>query len=592
MLLHLRPVTGQVVGQSQAGLQFRWTDHGQERRADRVVNMRDGQALADRLAVALLAGAAEVGGARHAVVGPHPTAAASADDEALQQPRSWLGRAATGGELPAVVAQRGPVGLILGPGDVAGMVIAHEDLHLVQRPAPPWPAPPQAGQSCALLPALPVHVGPRVGRIAHHLMNGLVAGLHPDQRVGRRATPIAPGDAQPMLAEETQRRAGAPVLLKLGEDRAQRPLHLRVGVERHLPIGATDVADGQQQRQLPAARLAHPRAVQAGLDAVQLHFANGAAQAQQQAIVEVARIVDGVLIADQHPGQRRQFQQPIPFGRVAGQTRDLQGQDEPHLAQAHRGDHPREAITLVGRRAAGRTLALIRVDDRDLLGAPAQALGALGEAILAASALRVALHLCRAGLADIDEGALREMARGDLGIGRCPQRGRGARPGDTARGVVLNHGSLTASPQPVDDSGPAAARSGSSPAPGAGGPSPGSSPIEVTLRTLRWGPEAPRLRLVPVSGRRVCPAWLAAASCCFPSRDALASCRRRTSAARSRSAVKFKGVTAWSDGGEPSIVVPPALTLPEGPISGGHQEAGTYCRLPSGSSITHCRSPA
>src|SRR5947209_4313590 len=59
---------------------------------------------------------------------------------------------------------------------------------------------------------------------------------------------------------------------------------------------------------------------------------------------------------------------------------------------------------LVLRRAAGRALALVLIDDRDLRGVPAQVLGALDEAILPPRALGMALHLGGAGLADVDEG--------------------------------------------------------------------------------------------------------------------------------------------------------------------------------------------
>ncbi|MBI2760576.1 MAG: hypothetical protein HYX51_04015 [Chloroflexi bacterium] len=70
------------------------------------------------------------------------------------------------------------------------------------------------------------------------------------------------------------------------------------------------------------------------------------------------------------------------------------------------------------RGTAGAALALVVVDDRDLLGCPAPVLRPLGQGILPPSALRMALDLGGTGLADIDEGLPGQVPGRDLGVGR------------------------------------------------------------------------------------------------------------------------------------------------------------------------------
>jgi hypothetical protein len=47
---------------------------------------------------------------------------------------------------------------------------------------------------------------------------------------------------------------------------------------------------------------------------MQLRLAHGALQAQQQAIVERAKVVDSIAVDDQGVGQRTQFEQALKVG--------------------------------------------------------------------------------------------------------------------------------------------------------------------------------------------------------------------------------------------------------------------------------------
>src|SRR5205085_603433 len=83
----------------------------------------DGQALADRLAVALMASVADVGRAGGPVVRPHPAATAAADHQPLEYATTPTGRTTAGLELRAVVLERRADGEMAVPRDVGRMGI-------------------------------------------------------------------------------------------------------------------------------------------------------------------------------------------------------------------------------------------------------------------------------------------------------------------------------------------------------------------------------------------------------------------------------------------------------------------------------------
>src|SRR5262245_38158252 len=177
--LDLGALAVERLAERQQSLELDRADHGQERRADRPIDMLEGQALADRLPVALPARDAAVAGARGAVVDLHPTAAAPANDDPLQQGTARPGRPPAGRELAGVVAQHRSIGQIPFPTDVRGVVVLQQDLAGVEREPATRPRGTQA-QRAALAPP-PVGVGPRVDRIAQDEMDSLVGRLGPDQ---------------------------------------------------------------------------------------------------------------------------------------------------------------------------------------------------------------------------------------------------------------------------------------------------------------------------------------------------------------------------------------------------------------------------
>ena len=155
------------------------------------------------------------------------------------------------------------------------------------------------------------------------------------------------------------RRAGAG---EQGEHVPDGLLHTGIRVEHHLAGGVVDQPDRQAHPQFAAAGLGQLPADEAGPDEVQFGLAHGALQPEQQPVVEVGRVIQPVLVADQRGRHGADLQQSVPVGVVAGQPGHLQAQHDPGAAHADLGDQMLEAFPVGGR---GAGLALVGVDGDD-----------------------------------------------------------------------------------------------------------------------------------------------------------------------------------------------------------------------------------
>jgi hypothetical protein len=102
---------------------------------------------------------------------------------------------------------------------------------------------------------------------------------------------------------------------------------------------------------------------------VELGLAEGALEAEQHAIVEVAGVIQSVLVADERVGQPADLQQPVPVCVVAGQSAALEAEYDTGPSHADVGHEPLEAFSVGG---GGARVALVDIDDDDLFGCPAQ----------------------------------------------------------------------------------------------------------------------------------------------------------------------------------------------------------------------------
>jgi len=181
--------------------------------------------------------------------------------------------------------------------------------------------------------------------------------------------------------------------------------------------------------QLAAGRLVAQAPVQAGADQVQLGPRHRPLQPEQQAIVEVARRVDPVLVGDQRPGEGAEVEQLVPVGRGAGKPRNLKREDHADLAEPDLGDQLLEAEAALARCARA---ASVLVDDGDRLGRPVERERPLAQGVLARLRFQVALELRGRRLAHVDDRPPPPMLLADLGLAhRAPPR-EGAPPGARA----------------------------------------------------------------------------------------------------------------------------------------------------------------
>ena len=351
-------------------------DGVEQQLADRGVDAVAGDRLAarpaalDRLADALVVG--DQRAAALVVADGHPPAAAAADEQALQQRRPFAG--GPGGPLGAVgvrvAGEQALVALELVPADVAEVGVRDQRRPLLARQLlhARLPVGRLAGAAAA------VDERARVARVVP------VAERHPDKLALALAAADAGGEAQPLAVEglhDGARRAGA---LEGGEQVAERLLDALVGVERDLAGGVGDEPDRQRQRQLAAAGLGEDAPAQARAQEVQLRLRHLPLEPEQQPVVELARVVEAVLVQDQRLGERADLEQPVPIGVVAGEAGDLEPEHDPGPADPDLPDEALEALAVGG---GGARAALVLVDHDDLLGRPAERDRALAERVLA-----------------------------------------------------------------------------------------------------------------------------------------------------------------------------------------------------------------
>src|ERR1022692_2040015 len=149
----------------------------------------------------------------------------------------------------------------------------------------------------------------------------------------REPATTAPWKSQTLPAElldDRYGRAQAPEGFKQQPDAL---LHLLVRIENHLRADVVKKADGKRDRQCTAPGLVQQSTLHARLQHVQLSLAHGALQSQQQAVVELCRIVDTVLVENERIGEGAQLQQTVPIGGVASESRYLQPQHQAGAAQ-------------------------------------------------------------------------------------------------------------------------------------------------------------------------------------------------------------------------------------------------------------------
>ncbi len=232
----------------------------------------------------------------------------------------------------------------------------------------------------AALTAPPIGERACVARVVQDLEHPVVAEGEPSEGALVRPGLHRGGEGEPLGGEGLQGGPGRAGAGEGGEQAGDGVAHALVRVEDHAPGGVIDQADGQRHDEFAAAGLGELPAAQPCLEQVQLGFGHLPFEAKQEPVVEVARVIEPVLVEDQRLGERADLQQPVPVGVVAGQPGDLQPDHDPGLAHADVGDQALEAVTADG---AGAGPAEILVDHGDLVQSPAQRDSPLPQPVLA-----------------------------------------------------------------------------------------------------------------------------------------------------------------------------------------------------------------
>ncbi len=142
-------------------------------------------------------------------------------------------------------------------------------------------------------------------------------------------------------------------------------------------------------------------------------FTHRALQPQEQAVIKMGGVVDAIFIENECVGERAQFEEPMPIGRIARETRNLQPQ---HDAGASEADFGHEALKAFAIRRGAR-LTQIGVDDVHALDWPAERHRALAKRVLPHGAFGILKHLSDGGLPHVQICITREVARRDLLVG-------------------------------------------------------------------------------------------------------------------------------------------------------------------------------
>jgi hypothetical protein len=141
--------------------------------------------------------------------------------------------------------------------------------------------------------------------------------------------------------EEREHFAGRASFEKGREHQLDAVLQLTVGSFDQRASRQTRQANWQLQCELAALGLVEETGGHACPDGMQFQFGEVAFQTKQQPSICRAGIGDAVVVGDETLLVAAQIEERIPVGAIAGQAGDIEGQDDPDLAQ---GDLARSSL--------------------------------------------------------------------------------------------------------------------------------------------------------------------------------------------------------------------------------------------------------
>ena len=349
----------------------------------------------------------------------HPLPTPAADDQPGQQRRP-LPRSPLGLDPGPVLGDPPLVGVVLLPGDVRRDLVRDQGQVFIGRHHDP-PRPPPSWLSAAWVGLPPPEaVIPGVDRVVEDVTDGLPGRGAPLELAAIRTGVWADPEANVVgdqVAEDFADRAEA---LELVEHHADDRADLFVGVEIEPPDGRPDVSDRRTHEDFTAGDLVEEPLPHPAAEEVQLGLGHDPREPEQEPVVVIGRVVEPILVGEQHAKHRTQFNELMPVLARAGQPAHLQAEDQPDVVEADLGEQSLKAQSSFGR---GPALALIVVDDENAVRRPTELDGPIDEPVLAVGGFLVLGDLLGGGLADVDDGQPVEMP--GLDLGSAEQAGRG-----------------------------------------------------------------------------------------------------------------------------------------------------------------------
>jgi hypothetical protein len=176
---------------------------------------------------------------------------------------------------------------------------------------------------------------------------------------------------------------------------------LLIGVKANFSGGRVEIACGQAAAEFTALGLVERALMEALFEGMEFGLTHGALQAQQQAIVIVAGVVNAIEVADEGFEECTDFEELMPVLRRSREPGDIETENQPDVIQAHFGHELLKPESALDGRGG---LAEVFINHENAIARPAQGKGAIDEAILKARRFLVFGHLLQSGLSDIHNG--------------------------------------------------------------------------------------------------------------------------------------------------------------------------------------------
>jgi hypothetical protein len=334
---------------------------------------------------------------RAAAIGPiphrHATAADATPHDAWQEGTTFAPRASPLlGIDRALIVELLLMATKLGPAEIAGGRRFQERWPLVTLDLARGALHARGCARQRPLPRLgaPIDVGPRREGMVQEGQHPRVPQRAPDHRACALAVPPPLGNLHAMFRTMLHHGHGGLCGGKPRNHLTHRVLDCFIGLAPNLPRCLRDYPHWKPPSPRTARRFFARAPDQPAGQPGQCCFTHGAAEAEEQPIMVLPRIIDPIFVDHQGVGHGTDLQQTIPGAAGAGQARRFSPAHGSRPPQADFGDARRTAIA-TGARGSG--MALVLVNDDDQMLRPSPGVGALSALILAGRTGRVVADL-------------------------------------------------------------------------------------------------------------------------------------------------------------------------------------------------------